>query len=201
MAATANATIQLTVPDGLRGRVMSVYTTVFAGSVPIGGLAMGALASAARHRRRDRRSAASCRWRPASSPSSGGAASGPAGIRRRRRPGARGRGGLSGGGTAARPGPERAAVAPLDQPLRPARRAPAPRSSRRSRTRCSAPVGRRPTGPPRAAPAGAPRCPDPASSRLTDRRRPAVGDGQGADGRLDRARRARAGGRTAPSCR
>ena len=29
MAATANATIQLSVPDGLRGRVMSVYTTVF----------------------------------------------------------------------------------------------------------------------------------------------------------------------------
>jgi MFS family permease len=45
MAATANATIQLSVPDGLRGRVMSVYTTVFAGSVPVGGLAMGALAS------------------------------------------------------------------------------------------------------------------------------------------------------------
>ncbi len=45
MAATANAVIQLSVPDGLRGRVMSVYTTVFAGSVPIGGLAMGALAS------------------------------------------------------------------------------------------------------------------------------------------------------------
>lgn len=45
MAATANATIQLNVPDGLRGRVMSVYTTVFAGSVPIGGLAAGALAS------------------------------------------------------------------------------------------------------------------------------------------------------------
>jgi MFS family permease len=46
MAATANATIQLAVPDGLRGRVMSVYTTVFAGSVPIGGLAAGVLASA-----------------------------------------------------------------------------------------------------------------------------------------------------------
>jgi MFS family permease len=46
MAATANATIQLAVPDGLRGRVMSVYTTVFAGSVPIGGIAAGALASA-----------------------------------------------------------------------------------------------------------------------------------------------------------
>lgn len=45
MAATANTTIQLTVPDGLRGRVISVYTTVFAGSTPIGGLLMGALAS------------------------------------------------------------------------------------------------------------------------------------------------------------
>jgi hypothetical protein len=45
MAATANATIQLNVPDGLRGRVMSVYTTVFASSVPIGGIASGALAS------------------------------------------------------------------------------------------------------------------------------------------------------------
>lgn len=45
MAATANATIQLSVPDGLRGRVMSVYTTVFAASIPIGGLATGALGS------------------------------------------------------------------------------------------------------------------------------------------------------------
>ncbi len=45
MAATANATIQLHVPDGLRGRVMSVYTTVFAASVPIGGLAAGFLAA------------------------------------------------------------------------------------------------------------------------------------------------------------
>jgi len=45
MAATANATIQMTVPDELRGRVMSVYTTVFAGSTPIGGLIAGAMAS------------------------------------------------------------------------------------------------------------------------------------------------------------
>jgi len=46
MAATANTTIQLAVPDGLRGRVMSVYTTIFAGSTPIGGPVMGGLASA-----------------------------------------------------------------------------------------------------------------------------------------------------------
>ena len=42
MAATGNTTIQLAVPDHLRGRVMSVYTTVFSASVPVGGLAMGA---------------------------------------------------------------------------------------------------------------------------------------------------------------
>jgi MFS family permease len=46
MAATANTTIQLNVEDGYRGRVMSVYTTVFAGSAPIGGLFAGWLASA-----------------------------------------------------------------------------------------------------------------------------------------------------------
>jgi MFS family permease len=45
MAATGNTTIQMAVPDHLRGRVMSVYTTVFSASVPIGGLAMGAIAS------------------------------------------------------------------------------------------------------------------------------------------------------------
>ena len=43
MAATANASIQTTTPPALRGRVMSVYTTVFAGSTPIGGLATGAV--------------------------------------------------------------------------------------------------------------------------------------------------------------
>ena len=47
MAATANTTIQLAVPDQLRGRTMSVYTTVFAGSTPIGGLLMGYVASTA----------------------------------------------------------------------------------------------------------------------------------------------------------
>ena len=45
MAVTANTTIQLNVPDHLRGRVMSVYTTVFSGSVPAGGIVMGAIAS------------------------------------------------------------------------------------------------------------------------------------------------------------
>jgi MFS family permease len=45
MAVTANTSIQLLVPDQLRGRVMSVYTTTFAGSVPAGGLISGAIAS------------------------------------------------------------------------------------------------------------------------------------------------------------
>jgi MFS family permease len=35
-AASANSLVQITVPGRLRGRVMSVYTTVFAGSTPIG---------------------------------------------------------------------------------------------------------------------------------------------------------------------
>ena len=42
---TANTLIQATVPDELRGRVISVYTTVFAGSTPIGALFAGFLAS------------------------------------------------------------------------------------------------------------------------------------------------------------
>ena len=45
MAATANTTIQLAVPDLLRGRVIAVYTTVFVGSTPFGGLLMGGIAS------------------------------------------------------------------------------------------------------------------------------------------------------------
>jgi hypothetical protein len=46
MAVTGNTTIQLVVPDMLRGRVMSVWTTAFSASVPVGGLLMGAIASA-----------------------------------------------------------------------------------------------------------------------------------------------------------
>jgi MFS family permease len=46
MTVSANTAIQLAVPDALRGRVLSVYTTVFAGSTPIGGPLIGALASA-----------------------------------------------------------------------------------------------------------------------------------------------------------
>jgi MFS family permease len=46
MLATANTAIQLRSPDALRGRVMSVYTVVFVGSTPIGGLLAGGIASA-----------------------------------------------------------------------------------------------------------------------------------------------------------
>ena len=45
MAATANTLIQLRAPDELRGRVMSVYTTAFAGSTPIGGIFTGIVAA------------------------------------------------------------------------------------------------------------------------------------------------------------
>ena len=44
MVNTINVTIQNSVPDVLRGRVMSLYVTVFAGTAPIGGLIAGALA-------------------------------------------------------------------------------------------------------------------------------------------------------------
>jgi MFS family permease len=46
MAANGNTLIQSIVPDELRGRVIGVYMTVFAGSTPIGGVIAGALASA-----------------------------------------------------------------------------------------------------------------------------------------------------------
>ena len=45
MATSANTTIQLNVPDVLRGRVSAVYTTVFVGSTPFGGIMIGWLAS------------------------------------------------------------------------------------------------------------------------------------------------------------
>jgi MFS family permease len=37
----ANATVQSSAPDALRGRVMSVYMTVFMGTVPIGSIVAG----------------------------------------------------------------------------------------------------------------------------------------------------------------
>ena len=42
--ATANTLVQTTVPDGLRGRVMSVYMMVFQGLFPIGSLIAGSVA-------------------------------------------------------------------------------------------------------------------------------------------------------------
>ena len=42
--ATANTIIQLSVPDALRGRVMSVYTLFFFGSTPVGAMFAGAVA-------------------------------------------------------------------------------------------------------------------------------------------------------------
>src|SRR5205823_10247982 len=43
-SATANTTLQTVTPDYLRGRVMSVYMVVFAGSIPLGNLVTGGLA-------------------------------------------------------------------------------------------------------------------------------------------------------------
>jgi MFS family permease len=42
-ATTANSLLQLIVPDELRGRVMSIYILLFAGSTPIGGFLIGTL--------------------------------------------------------------------------------------------------------------------------------------------------------------
>jgi MFS family permease len=42
-AVTASSLIQLTVPNGLRGRVTSLYLLLFMGSTPVGGLLIGAL--------------------------------------------------------------------------------------------------------------------------------------------------------------
>ena len=46
MVNTINVTVQRNVPDALRGRVMALYVTVFAGSTPIGGLISGSVAQA-----------------------------------------------------------------------------------------------------------------------------------------------------------
>ena len=46
MVNTINVTIQNSVPDALRGRVMSLYVTVFAGTAPFGGLFAAAIAQA-----------------------------------------------------------------------------------------------------------------------------------------------------------
>ena len=46
MVNTINVTIQNSIPDALRGRVMSLYVTVFAGSAPLGGLLAGSMAEA-----------------------------------------------------------------------------------------------------------------------------------------------------------
>ena len=45
-ASTANTSLQLTAPDELRGRVMSVYMLLIAGSTPIGGYLTGLMAEA-----------------------------------------------------------------------------------------------------------------------------------------------------------
>src|SRR6267378_2127966 len=45
--AGSNSTVQLTVPDELRGRVMSLHTLVFAGSTPFGAFLIGSVAEAA----------------------------------------------------------------------------------------------------------------------------------------------------------
>ena len=42
---TANTLLQLNVPDELRGRVMSLYILLFAGTTPIGGFLIGSLSS------------------------------------------------------------------------------------------------------------------------------------------------------------
>jgi MFS family permease len=44
MINTINASVQRSVPDALRGRVMALYVTVFAGSGPLGGLFAGSVA-------------------------------------------------------------------------------------------------------------------------------------------------------------
>jgi len=46
MVNTINVVVQNSVPDALRGRVMALYVTVFAGTAPVGGLLAGLMAEA-----------------------------------------------------------------------------------------------------------------------------------------------------------
>jgi hypothetical protein len=43
-AATANTLVQAMVPDALRGRIMSIFTLVLMGAMPLGNIVIGALA-------------------------------------------------------------------------------------------------------------------------------------------------------------
>ena len=43
-AASANTLVQATVPDALRGRIMSMFTLVLMGAMPLGNILIGALA-------------------------------------------------------------------------------------------------------------------------------------------------------------
>ena len=43
-SAATNVSLQALVPDGLRGRVMSLYVTVFNGSMPLGSFFIGSVA-------------------------------------------------------------------------------------------------------------------------------------------------------------
>ena len=44
LTTVSNTTLQTSTPDNLRGRVMSVYTTVFLGTTPVGSLFTGVVA-------------------------------------------------------------------------------------------------------------------------------------------------------------
>jgi MFS family permease len=45
LAVTANSLVQMTTPAQLRGRVMSIFTTVFIGSTPVGNFLTGVTAA------------------------------------------------------------------------------------------------------------------------------------------------------------
>ena len=172
MAATANTTIQLAVPDGLRGRVMSVYTTIFAGSTPIGGPVMGGIASlfgvadlAGDRRRACRRRR---RRRVRLDPPRAVSTACPLPARRPRRacrlrPLASRACGVRGRSPTERPP---ALTGPAVSPRRPRRRAR--RSARRTRTRSTARAGRCRRGPSRSSPGSSAAISGSGSTRLTD---------------------------------